>query len=96
MDGPRLIEGNIIQYLHNTLHTCHENRVKIYSFALNAGVVTLFILVVSVTLYYCYKKKPTAYEQQQKMLKDQQYILSKIRFYQAEQKNLMTSPIGNL
>jgi hypothetical protein len=96
MDGPKLIEGNVNQYLYNTLRTCHENRVKIYSFALNAGVLLLFVLVVFTTLYYCYKQKPTAYEQQQKMLKDQQYILSKIRFYQAEQKNLMTSPIGNL
>lgn len=96
MDGPKLIEGNVNHYLYNTLRTCHENRVKIYSFALNAGVLLLFVLVVFTTLYYCYKQKPTAYEQQQKMLKDQQYILSKIRFYQAEQKNLMTSPIGNL
>jgi hypothetical protein len=96
MDGPRLIEGSVNHYLQNTLRTCHEHRVKIYSFALNAGVLTLFILIVSFTLYYCYKQKPTPYEQQQKMLKDQQYILSKIRFYQAEQKNLMTSPIGNL
>ena len=70
--------------------------MKIYSFALNVGILLLFIVVVSVTLYYCYKQKPTAYEHEQKMLKDKQYILSKIRFYQAEQKNLMTSPIGNL
>lgn len=96
MDGPMLIEGSVNQYLQNTLRTCHENRVKIYSFALNVGILSLFIIIVSVTLYYCYKQKPTAYEQEQKMLKDQQYILSKIRFYQAEQKNLMTSPIGNL
>jgi len=57
--------------------------------------VLILFLVIGVFLYYRYKEKPTPYELQQKMYKDQQYILDRIRFYQAQQKNLMTSPIGN-
>ena len=96
MEYPKLIEDNVAYYLQNSLKMSHANRVQLYSFALNAGVVLLFSLICGVFLYYCYKGKPTAYERQQKLYNDQQYILSKIRYYQAEQKNLMTSPIGNL
>lgn len=96
MEYPRLIESGFRSTLQDTLSNCHNNRIHIYSIALNAIVLILFVIIVVVTLYYCHRSKPTAYELQQKILRDQQYVLSKIRFYQAEQKNLMTSPIGNL
>jgi len=98
MDGielyPRLIENGVRSYVHDTLTTCHENRIKIYSIALNVGVLVIFVAIVVATLYFCYRRKLTPYEERQKMLRDQEYVLSKIRFYQSEQKNLMTSPIG--
>ena len=96
MDSPNLIEENVSYYFQNSLKMSHGKRVQIYSVALNVGLVLLFCLVCGTFLYYCYKSKPTPYEGQQKIYRDQQYILSKIRFYQTEQKNLMTSPIGNL
>lgn len=96
MESPNLIEDNVSHYLHNSLKMSHSNRVQIYSFALNFGIVLLFIMIFGAYLYYRYQNKPTPYEKQQKLYKDQEYILSKIRFYQSEQKNLMTSPIGNL
>jgi len=96
MDSPNLIEDNVNYYLQNSLKMSHLNRVKIYSFAMNTGVVLIFCLIFGTFLYYCYKNKPTAHDRQQKMCRDQEFILSKIRYYQVEQKNLMTSPIGNL
>jgi hypothetical protein len=57
-------------------------------------VLVLLVVGIALTLYYCYKRKPSPWELRQKMLKDQDYILSKIRFYQAEQRNLMSTPIG--
>jgi len=96
MDYPKLIEGNFVNYLQDNLRSCHENRTKIYSIALNLGIVVVLFLVIGIFLYYRYKERPTPYETQQKMYKDQQYILDRIRFYQSQQKNLMTSPIGNL
>jgi len=94
MEHPRLIEGGVQSYLYDTLSTCHNNRVKIYSIALNVGVLVVFVLVVVAALYFCYKRKKTPYEIHQKMARDQEYVLSKIRYYQGEQQNLMTSPIG--
>lgn len=96
MEGPRLIETNFMDHLQSNLKLCHENRTKIYSIILNVGVLVILCLVVGIFLYYRYKGKPSAYELQQKAYKDQQYILDRIRFYQAQQQNLMTSPIGNL
>lgn len=96
MEYPKLIESGVRSYMQDTLLSCHDNRIKIYSFALNSVVLIVFVAIVAVTLYYCYKRKPTQYETQQKILRDQQYVLSKIRFYQNEQKNLMTSPLSNL
>lgn len=96
MEGPRLIETNFIDHLQSNLKICHENRTQIYSIFLNVSILVILILVVGTFLYFRYKGKPSTYELQQKSYKDQQYILDRIRFYQAQQKNLMTSPIGNL
>ena len=96
MDYPKLIEGNFVEYLQGNLKSCHDTRTKVYSIALNVTIVLVLFLVLGIFFYYKYKEKPTPYEIQQKMYKDQQYILDRIRYYQAQQKNLMTSPIGNL
>tara|TARA_B100001287_G_scaffold276862_1_gene290272 strand:- start:3232 stop:3543 length:312 start_codon:yes stop_codon:yes gene_type:complete len=96
MDGPRLTESSFGDYMLSRLKSCHENRVKIYSYALNIGIFLLFITIIGTVLYYRYKEQPTPYEKQQKLYRDQQYILDRIRYYQVQQKNLMTSPIGNL
>lgn len=94
MDFPRLIENGVGSYMHDALQVCHSNRIRIYSIALNVGILIIFALVVIITLYCCYKQKPTPYEAHQKMMRDQEYVLSKIKYYQAEQKNIMRSPIG--
>ena len=91
----RLIENRIKNSLLDTLTGCHETRVQLYSTALNATILVLLVAGIGLTLYFCYKRQPSAYEKRQKMLKDQDYILSKIRHYQAEQRNLMLSPLGN-
>jgi uncharacterized protein HemX len=89
-----LVENKLRSSLLNTLEGCHETRVQVYMTALNVVVLVLLVIGIGLTLYYCYKRQPSVLEQRQKMLKDQDYILSKIRFYQAEQRNLMMSPIG--
>jgi hypothetical protein len=96
MNTPNLTESCFGDFMLNNLKTCHENRVKIYSVALNTGLLLLFILIVGTILYYRYQNQPSPYEKKQKLYKDQQMILERIRYYQPEQKNIMASPIGNL
>jgi hypothetical protein len=96
MESPKLIENNVLYHIQNTLQSCHETRVKFYSYALNLIVLIAFVTITFLALYYSYRKKPTEYEQHMKMVQDQQYVLSKIRYYQEQQKNILTSPLGNL
>lgn len=86
MDFPKLIEYSTRNHLYQTLSNCHNYRVNLYYYALNIGVFALFTLFVSAILYYCYKNKLTDYEREQRNYRDQQYILSKIRFYQGQSK----------
>jgi hypothetical protein len=96
MDNAKLIEPGARNYIYEALGICHTNRVKIYYIGLNIGVLVLFLIITGLVLYYCSKNKPTPYEKHQKMLRDQDYILSKIRFYQEEKKNLSTTFLENL
>lgn len=88
IDMPRLIEPKCRSYMSEILNKCHDNRVNIYLYSLNIGVLVLFILVVCLVLYYCYKTKMNPEEEHQKKIKDQEYILSKIRFYKEHQRSI--------
>jgi hypothetical protein len=98
MENPRLVEPSMKNYLHTTLQNCHNMRVKLYTTIFNVVIFLLFVFVMGGTLYYCYKRKPTPYENYQKMMRDQETILSKIRYYQNERINhhQTSSSITNL
>lgn len=87
MSLPQLIENTASYHLQQTLTKCHENRLNFYYYILNIGVLLLFIFIVGITLYYCYKSKPSEYEKQQKLLRDQEYVVSKIRYHQETNKH---------
>jgi hypothetical protein len=94
--NPQLIEPNAKYYLFDTLKTCHETRTTIYFYALNIGIFLFFAGIAGYTLYYCHKMKLSDYDKEQKMIRDQQYIVSKIRFYQEENKKQNRSNVTNL
>lgn len=85
---PSLIENNTRYYLQQVLKKCNEHRANIYQYALNIGVFVIFVLVVTIVLYCCYKCKRTPEEIREKELKDQAYVLSKIRHYKQERNNI--------
>jgi hypothetical protein len=70
--------------------------MQTYSYVLNIGVFVLFLGITSLTLYYCYNRNLSPEEKQAKLIRDQQYVMSKIRFYQEEQKKISSSRITNL
>jgi len=76
------VEYNVKNYLFNTLQSCHKTKTNMYLVLLNIMVMVFFICIVAITLYYCYKKKKTPEELAQKIMQDQEFILSKIKFYQ--------------
>jgi hypothetical protein len=97
-DAPKLIETGTHMYLKDVLRGCHSKRVNIYYYVLNFGVFFVFVGVGALVLYYCNQQKMSEFEKKQKMIRDQQYILSKIRFYQetAEQRKDKLSSISQL
>jgi hypothetical protein len=68
---PKLIENGAHVTMSNLLHKCHDNRVNIYLYTLNIGILLLFILITGFTLYYCHKTKTTPEENRQKMFRRQ-------------------------
>lgn len=85
---PRLIEYGTRSYMSGILNKCHDTRVSIYLYALNLGVLILFCIVVGLVLYYCYKRKLTPDEEYQKRLREQDYILEKIKIYKDHQRSI--------
>jgi hypothetical protein len=94
--APRLIETSIKSALYQTLNKCHDMRVKYYSIFFNTAIFVIFVGIFGAALYFCYKRKLSPEEQYQKMVMDQQYILSKIRFYQNERVDHPLSAITSL
>jgi predicted Rossmann-fold nucleotide-binding protein len=88
---PNLIEPQAKNYLFHTLTKCHDMRVKYNTVILNIGVFLAFVGVFGGILYYLYKTKSTPQQNYNKMMKDQEYILSKIRFYQEQKQKIDTA-----
>ena len=84
--APSLVEPGIKSFIGNTLKQCHDYKMKTYTLFLNLAVLTIFLLVFGGFLYYRYKNKPTPYEIRQKMMRDQEIIMSKINSYQDDRK----------
>ena len=96
MEYPHLIEPSAKNYLFNTLKQCHDIRIHLYYYVLNIGIFLIFVVIVGYALYYCNKTKLSDYDKSQKMIRDQQYVLSKIRFHQEENKERNVSSLTNL
>ena len=91
MEAPVLIESNAKKYLFDSLHNCHVTRVNMYYYVFNVGILVLFLGVFGLAIYYSGKTKLNDYEKQEKMYRDQQYVLSKIRYYKEHEKNTAQS-----
>ncbi len=93
---PKLIDNNTSFHLQNTLHKCHETRVNLYYYVFNISVLVLFVIVTGIILYNCYNNKLTDYDRQQKILRDQEFITSKIRYYQENCKDMNERHSSNI
>ena len=95
-ESPKLIENSMRQYLSSSLKVSHNTRVSTYLTFLNIGVFVAFVVVVCLTLWLCRKTRRTPEEEREIRIREQEYILSKIRFYQQHQQHINQSNITNL
>ena len=84
MNIPRLIEGGVRNYMQSTLNKCYDHRVQIYTFTFNVVVLIAFLGITGMTLWYCHSRKLSPQDRYKKQLKDQEYVLTKIRQFQME------------
>lgn len=96
MDNINLIEPNVKNYLYDTLQKCHSKRVSIYYYAFNIGVLLFVIIIFGLALYYSSKQKLSDYEINQKIIRDQEYVLSKIRHFKEDKKNMDESQMTGI
>jgi hypothetical protein len=89
-----LIEPEIKYFLYNKLKSCHEYKVNIYSWIINTIIFVVLASFFCAILYFSRKQKLTPYEQSEKLRKEQEYVLSKIRDYKEIHKS--SSMITNL
>lgn len=92
---PKLVEYNARLHLSEGLTIFHNKKLVTNSIILNVVVFILFASFFGIVLYMNRKKKLSAYDQKLKDIKDQEYILTKIRHYQVNKKQI-NSPITNL
>ena len=91
-----LIEPSAKQFLYRTLQKCHEVKTHYFSVWFNLVVFLAFSITVGLILYFRYKGAPSNYENRMKMIRDQQYIMSKIQFYHDEKRRASYSNLADL
>jgi CRISPR/Cas system-associated exonuclease Cas4 (RecB family) len=96
MECINLIEPNVKNYLFDNLQKCHSTRVNIYYYVLNIGVLLFIVGVFGFALYYSSKQKMSEYELRQKLIKDQEYVLSKIRYFKEDKKTMEESKMSSI
>ena len=79
-----LVDKPFQYFMNEKLNQCHTNRTNIYYYVFNVSILLIFIGVVALILFYSHKNKLSDVEKQRQLLHDQQYVLSKIRFYKDE------------
>jgi hypothetical protein len=89
--APRLVDSTAREFLTNALQKSHHIRVSYHGIIWNAGIFGLCFLVVAGFLYYRYTHKESVRDKQIKLIQDQEYVLSKIRYFQEQQRKIESS-----
>mgnify|MGYP003977976643 CR=1 FL=1 len=94
--NPSLVDYSAKSFILNKLQQCHTTRVNIYSYALNSSILIAFACIVYLTLYYSRKNKLTTAEKKFRMMKEQEFILSKIRFHKELEETKKETTYSNI
>jgi hypothetical protein len=88
LSSPKLVDPSALYYLDGALKKSHSIRIKYHQILLNVGIVFVLGCFVAGVMYYRYKTRPTQQEANYKLIKDQEYVLSKIRFFQEQNQRI--------
>ena len=83
---PSLIEPTVKTFMIGTLKHCKKIRDEYYSYVFNLGSIIIFIIVLTLLLYYKYKGKLTPRQKKVKERKVQEYLISKLKMMEVDRK----------
>lgn len=83
---PTLTEPGVKYFLNQSLKNAHVIREKFHNTIFNIGMLIFFLLILGGILVYKYKGKLTPTEQAQKDREKQQYVLERIKTFQASKQ----------
>ena len=100
INQPKLVEPGVKYFFKNILKETHKYKQKNYNILYNIFLFVLFFLVLGIILIYKYKGNKTPKEIYEKNLKNKQYIMSKLVYYNRinleNQKRIQNNMITNL
>ena len=94
--NPRLIEPGVKYFLCKSLKNCYNVKQKYYEILFNVGLLSLFILLISVFLIYKKKNKISEKERKERVEISKSYLLEKIRKISLEKRKEKEELITNI
>ena len=93
---PTLTEPGVKYFLKETLKNCRIKKNTKFNQLMNLALLTSFIIISSVLLYYKYKTRPT--EDDRKKIKQlkRDYFVNKVRQLEAKKAKQLDRQITNL
>lgn len=83
-----LVEEETRFLLFKTLQNCHERKMQFYSFFVNLFTVIVLVSGVILILWSRYRGRMTQQGRSEKLVHDQQIVLSKIKNYERSVKDV--------
>ena len=100
INKPKLIEPGVKYFFKGVLKECNNYKQKNYNFFYNLSLFLLFFIILGIILFYRYKGNKTSEEKYIKNMKDKQYIMSKLVYYNRvnldNQQKIKNNMITNL
>ena len=93
---PTLIEPGTKYFLRETLKNCSKKRLFYNTVVLNIGLLLIFSAILGTFLYYRHKTKLTPKEKKEKLKREQEYIMVKLRNFNEEAQKKQNLLITNL
>tara|TARA_B100000497_G_C7663365_1_gene399717 strand:+ start:530 stop:949 length:420 start_codon:yes stop_codon:yes gene_type:complete len=79
--NPKLITPNVKFFFKNVLKNCNTVKNNNFNFFYNIGLFLLFVIILTTLLLFKYNGGKNSVKKYEKNLKDKQYIMSKLVYY---------------
>ena len=99
-DKPKLVDNGVKYFFREVLKNCHNYKQNNYNTFYNITMFIVFIIILGVILYVRYKGNSMSQKYYEKSMKDKEYIMSKLVYYNRQnidnQQKIKNNMITNL